>query len=113
MTRRLLGVLLCLLLIGVSISAAYADATRKNYTFTLNIETSYFSLDSMDDVNDAAPPSQQINWSLRDKSASNFLLGTKVRKIKFTPPPMVHFEQTAQPRPASQDIFRFQEVYRI
>lgn len=113
MIRRLLGALLCLVLIGVSSSAAYADATKKNYTFTLEIETSYFSLDSMDDVSDAAPPSQQINWSLREKSASNFLLGPKVRKIKFTPPSMMLFEQTAQPRPASQDIFRFQEVYRI
>jgi hypothetical protein len=113
MGRRLLGALLCALLIGVSASAAYAEAGKKNFTITLEIETSYFSLDLMDDVSDSALPSQTINWSSREKSATNFFLGAKVRRVKFTPPPMMLFEQTAQPRPTSQDIFRFQEVYRI
>lgn len=113
MGRRLLGALLCALLVGVSASAAHAEAGKKNFTITLEIETSYFSLDLMDDVNDSALPSQTINWSSREKSAPNFFLGAKVRRVKFAPPPMMLFEQTAQPRPTSQDIFRFQEVYRI
>jgi hypothetical protein len=41
------------------------------------------------------------------------MLGAKVRRIRFVPPPLISFEPATQPRLASQDIFRFQEVYRI
>jgi hypothetical protein len=113
MTRRWLGALLCALLIGVSTFDAYAEATKKHFSFTLDIETSFFSLDLLDDFNDGAQPTRTINWSARDKVNGNFILGAKVRRIRFAPPPLISFEQATQPRPPSQDIFRFQEVYRI
>jgi hypothetical protein len=112
MARRCLGILFCALLLGVSTSDAYTEATQKNFTFTLKIETSYFSLDLLDDFSDGAQPARTINWSARDKVTGNFMLGAKVRRIKFAPPPLIFFEQAAS-RLTSQDIFRFQEVYRI
>ena len=113
MVRRVLAGLLCALLMGVSTSAAYAEATKKKFTIILEIETSYFSLDSFDDVTDVSPRNRTLNWSSREKGASNFILGAKVRRIKFSPPSIMLCEQAAQPRPASQDILRFQEVFRI
>ena len=113
MARRWLGVLLCALLLAVSTFDAYAEATQKHFTFTLDIETSYFSLDLLDDFSDGAQPTRTINWSARDKVTGNFMLGAKVRRVKFAPPPLIFFEQAAQSRLTSQDIIRFQEVYRI
>jgi hypothetical protein len=113
MARRWIGALLCALLIGVSTFDAYSEATQKNFSQTLEFETSYFSLDLLDDFNDGVPPARTINWSSREKITANFVLGAKVRRVRFTPPPLISFEQATQPRPTSQDIFRFQEVYRI
>jgi hypothetical protein len=113
MVRRSLAILLCALLLAVSTSAAYADATRKNFIITLEIETSYFSLDSFDDATDFSPRGGTINWSSREKGSSNFVLGAKVRRIKFAPPSIAAYEPAAQPRPATHDILRFQEVFRI
>jgi hypothetical protein len=113
MAMRWIGALLCALLIGVSTFDAYAGATQKNFSYTLELETSYFSLDLLDDFNDGIPPARTINWSSREKVTGSFLLGMKVRRIRFAPPPLISFEQATQPRLTSQDIFRFQEVYRI
>ena len=113
MTRRWIGALLCALLVGVSTLDAYAEATQKNFSFQLDIETSYFSLDLLDDFGDTTLPMRTISWSSREKVTGNFMLGAKVRRIRFVPPPLISFEPATQPRLASQDIFRFQEVYRI
>jgi len=113
MAKRVLGALLCALLIGASTFDAFAEVTQKNFSFTLKIETSYFSIDSLDDYSDGSHPGRTINWSSREKITGNFTLGTKVRRVKFAPPPLVFFEQAAQPRITSQGIFRFHEVYRI
>ena len=113
MGKRVLGVLLCALLIGASTFDAFAEVTQKNFSLTLKLETSYFSVDSLDDSSDASHPGRTINWSSREKIAGNFILGAKVRRVNFAPPPLVFFEQAAHPRLTSQDIFRFQEVYRI
>ena len=113
MARRILAGLLCALLFGVGTSAAYDEVAQKHFTFVLEIETSYFSLDSFDDGSDTLPRGPGINWSSREKGSSNFVLGVKVRRIKFAPPAMTLCEQAAQPRPAGHDILRFQEVFRI
>ena len=113
MTRRWIGTLLCALLIGVSTFDAYTEVTQKSFTYTLEFETSYFSLDLLDDFSDAVPPARTINWSAREKATGNFVLGAKVRRVRFAPPPLVPFEQATQPRLTIQDIIRFQEVYRI
>jgi hypothetical protein len=97
----------------VSTLDAYAEATQKNFSFQLDIETSYFSLDLLDDFGDTTLPMRTISWSSREKVTGNFMLGAKVRRIRFVPPPLISFEPATQPRLASQDIFRFQEVYRI
>jgi len=113
MVRRWIGALLCALLIAVSTFDAYAEATHKNFSYTLKFETSYFSLDLLDDFNDGIPPTHTIDWSSREKVTGNFVLGAKVRRVRLVPPPLLSFEQATQPRQTSQDIFRFQEVYRI
>jgi hypothetical protein len=114
MAKRWLGALLCALLFAVSSLDAYSETTTKKIpSFKLEIETSFFSLDLLDDFNDGAHPARAISWSPRDKVTGNFILGAKVRRIRFAPPPLISFEQATQPRLTSQDIFRFQEVYRI
>jgi hypothetical protein len=113
MARRWLGTFLCALLIGVSTFYAYSEATQKHFSFKLHLETSFFSLDVLDDFNDGAQPARPISWSARDKVTGNFILGAKVRRVRFSPPSLISFEQATQPRLTSQDIFRFQEVYRI
>ena len=113
MKRRWLGALLCALLIGVSTSDAYTEASQKNFSLTLNIETSYFSLDALDDANDTAPAGRAMSWSPREKVTGKLILGVKVRRVRFTPPPPVFFEKAAHPGPISQDVFRFQEVFLI
>lgn len=112
MARRWIGALLCALLMGVSTFDAYTETTH-NFSYTLEFETSYFSLDLLDDFNDGVPPTRTINWSSREKVTGNFVLGAKVRRVRFVPPPLISFEQATQPRLTSQDIFLFQEVYRI
>jgi hypothetical protein len=96
----------------VSAIDTYARAAQKNITFKLDIEASYFSLDSLDDFNDGTRPSRTINWSPREKVSAKLIMGAKVRRIRFTPPPLVLYEQPDQSRLVSQDIFRFQEVFR-
>lgn len=113
MVRRWIGTLLCALLIAVSTFDAYTEATQKTFSYTLKFETSYFSIDLLDDFNDGIPPARTINWSSRERVTSNFVLGAKVRRVRFVPPPLISFEQVTQPQLTSQDIFRFQEVYRI
>lgn len=113
MVRRILAAFLCALLFTVSASATYAEVTKKNFTIVLEIETSYFSLDSFDDATDVFPRGGTINWSSREKGSGNFVLGAKVRRIKFAPPSVTLFDSAAQPRPAAHDILRFQEVFRI
>ena len=112
MARRILAAFLCALLFAVSVSATYAEATKKIFTIVLEIETSYFSLDSFDDVTDGFPRGT-INWSSREKGSTSFVLGAKVRRVKFAPPSVTLFDSAAQPRPAARDILRFQEVFRI
>ena len=109
MSRRLLGVLLCAVLVGVSAFSAYADATKKNFTFTLNIETSYFSLDSLDDFSDTSHPARAINWSSRDKVTGKFMLGAKVRRIKFTPPALILCAQRPKLDRRARTFFAFRK----
>ena len=113
MSRRLIGVGLCVLLFAVSTLDTYVRAAQKNITFKLDLETSYFSLDSLDDFSDSTRPTRTINWSAREKATTKLILGAKVRRISFTPPAFVLYERPGQFRPISQDIFRFQEVFRI
>jgi hypothetical protein len=113
MARRWLGVLLCALLVGVATLDAYAGAIQKNFSFILNIETSYFSLDALDDSNDTVPAGRALSWSPREKVTGKLVLGAKVRRVRFAPPPPLIFEKAAHPGPIIQDVFRFQEVFRI
>lgn len=113
MGRRLIGVSACLLLIVVSTIQLYGQVAHKKIVFPLEIETSYFSLDLLDDFNDASRPGPTVKWSPREKVGGKLIVGEKVRRVRFMPPPIVLYEQPAQTRPVAQDIFRFQEVFRI
>jgi hypothetical protein len=113
MGRRWLGAILCALLVGISTSDAYAQATQKNFAFTLDLETSYFSLDLLDDFSDAGMPVPTTKWSAREKFSGKMLLLAKVRRIRFSPPPLLTLELIAYSQPPIRDVFRFQEVFRI
>ena len=113
MSRRLIGVLACLLLIAVSTIDAYGRTAQKKVTFPLDLETSYFAVDLLDDFNEGTRPSRTINWSPREKVTAKLIMGAKVRRIIFTPPSAVLYERPSLSRLVSQDIFRLQEVFRI
>lgn len=113
MTRRLTAILACLLLVVVSTIQLYGGVAHKKIVFPLDIETSYFSLDLLDDFADASHPTPLFKWSAREKVVGKLIFGEKVRRIRFIAPPSILYEQPAQTRPMMQDIFRFQEVFRI
>ena len=56
MTRHLFGAFLCLLLITAAASSAYSDSLKNEFSTTLNIETSYVSPDSSNDLGDMSYP---------------------------------------------------------
>jgi hypothetical protein len=113
MSRRLVGVFVCLLLIAAASLDTYAGVAHKKIIIPLEIETSYFSLDTLDDFGDAAQPARSINWSAREKVSGKLILGAKVRRVRFTPPPVLLYERPSQARSLTQDIFRLMEVFRI
>jgi hypothetical protein len=113
MSRRLVGVFVCLLLVVLSTVDTYGRVAHKKISFPLEIETSYFSLDLLDDFGDATQPGLTINWSAREKVTGKLILGMKVRRVILAPPPLVLYELPAQSRLLIHDIFRFQEVFRI
>jgi hypothetical protein len=79
----------------------------------LDLETSYFSLDLLDDFSDAGMPVPTTKWSAREKFSGKMLLLAKVRRIRFSPPPLLTLELIAYSQPPIRDVFRFQEVFRI
>jgi hypothetical protein len=113
MMRRLLGALLCFLVISAATFDVYADAARKDISITLQFEPSYTSLDPVEDTGDPGYPDGIVNWSPREKILTKLILATGPRKIRFTPPPMLSRERFAHSRQTTQEILRYQEVYRI
>ena len=113
MVRRLIGALLCVLLSGAATFDAYADIAKRDVSITLHFETSYFSLDPVDDAADTPYPDGIVSWSLREKVVSKLLLSSPVRKFRFAMPAMLPRERLLQSRMTYQDLFRYQEVYRI
>jgi hypothetical protein len=113
MIRRLIGALLCVLLFGAATFDVYADVAKKDVSITLQFETSYFSLDPIDDANDTPYPDGIVSWSLREKVVTKLLLSSPLRKIRLTMPALLPCERLSQSRLMHQDPFRYQEVYRI
>jgi hypothetical protein len=113
MIRRLIGALLCFVMMSAAVSSAYADAVKKDGSFELRFETSYVSLDPLDDFSDAPYPDGIIGWSPRGNSIIKLLLSSSIRKVRFTPPAIVFFERPAHSGLTSQDLFRYEKVYRI
>jgi hypothetical protein len=113
MIRRLLGALLCLLVISAATFDAYADAARKDTSFTLQFEPSYTSLDPVEDAGDPGYPDGIVNWSPREKIVTKLILTTGPRKMRFMPPMILLRERFAHSRLTTQEILRYQEVFRI
>jgi hypothetical protein len=113
MIRRLTGALLCFVMISAAVSSAYAEAVKKDGSFQLRFETSYVSLDPLDDFSDAPYPDGIISSSPRGNSIIKIPLGSVIRKVRFTPPAIVFFERPSHSALTSQDLFRFEKVYRI
>src|SRR4030095_8426198 len=113
MIRRLTGALWCFVMRSAAVSSAYADAVKKDGSFELRFETSYVSLDPPDDFSDAPYPDGIISWSPRGNSILKLLLASSISKVRFTPPAIVLFERPAHSALTSQDLFRFEKVFRI
>jgi hypothetical protein len=113
MVRRLIGALLCFAIISAAVSSVYAEAAKKEGSFELRFETSFVSLDPLDDSSDAPYPEGIVSASPRGNGVMKLTPGYAVRKLRFTPPPLVFFERSAHSGLISQDLFRYEKVYRI
>jgi hypothetical protein len=113
MIRRLTGALLCFVMMSAAVSSAYAEAVKKDSSLQLRFETSYVSLDSPDDFSDAPYPDGIISSSPRGTSVPKVLLASSIGKVRFIPPAIIFFERPAHSALTSQDLFRFEKVYRI
>lgn len=113
MIRRLTGALLCFVMMSAAVSSAYADALNKDSSLQLRFEISYVSMDPLDDASDTPYPDGIISWSPRGNSILKLLLGSSVRKVRLTAPAIVVFERPAHSALTSQDLFRFEKVFRI
>lgn len=113
MRRRVIGAILCLIVIASNAAAIYAEASDQDLLATLHLEVSYFSLDTTDDFADVVYPDGIVNGSPQRKIVPELSLGFKVRignliaKTSWTP-------QRSVPRfPPHQHLYRYQEVFRI
>jgi len=113
MVRRVLGIILCLLMIGAATSELYGQAVKKVFPIELRFEASYFTVDPIDDLNDTPYPDGIASWSPRGNTLIKLMLSASVRKFRFLPPTNVSFERPAHSRLISQDLFRLEEVYHI
>ncbi len=113
MARRVLAALLCALLLSAASFDFFAEASQKSFSAILEFETSFISLDSLDDATDGGFPTRTVAWSPREKIIAKLMLDTTARRIKFAPAAMADCVGTANSRQTFQDLFRFQEVYRI
>jgi hypothetical protein len=113
MLRRLLGALLCFLVIIAATFDVYADVSKKDFSITLHFEPSYTSLDPVEDAGDTGYPDGIVNWSPRERIVTKLILSSCLCKVPFAPPPVMACDRLANSRLASQDILRYQEVCRI
>lgn len=113
MARRALIAVLCALLLCAASFDTFAAAGQKGFPAKLQLEVSFISLDSLDDSNDSGFPNRTVEWSPRAKIVAKLMLGSIPRRIKLAPQPMALCQPTAHSRQALQDLFRFQQVYRI
>ena len=112
MTRHLFGAFLCLLLITAAASSAYSDSLKNEFSTTLNIETSYVSPDSSNDLGDMSYP-DGLSGTTRGSVIAKIALGTVLRKFRFSHPADVSCQRPGYCPSTSQDLFRFHQVYRI
>lgn len=98
---------------SAAVCSVYAEAVKKEGSFQLRFETSYVSLDPMDDSSDTPYPAGIVSTSPRGSGLIKLMPATIVRKVRFTPPTLVFFERPAHSGLISQDLFRFEKVYRI
>jgi hypothetical protein len=113
MLRRLLGALLCFLVMTAATFDVYADVSKKDFSITLQFEASYTSLDPVEDAGDTGYPDGIVSWSPREKVVTKFILSSCLHQVPFAPPPLIARERLAHSRWAGQDILRYQEVCRI
>lgn len=113
MVRRILGFLLCLLVITAATSDFYNLADKNTLPLELQFEASYVALDSPDDFGDTPYPAGIVNGPARSNSVIKLLLSASVRKFRFVPRATPSFERPIHSRLTSQDLFRLEKVFRI
>jgi hypothetical protein len=113
MKRRVFGAMLCLFLISAGATATYAAVAQADCGIIIYLEPSFFSLDLLDDFADTGYPDGVVNRSARDKVSLKSSLGFKVKLDKFTAQSFRTAHSFANPFYSQQELYRYQEVFRI
>jgi hypothetical protein len=113
MKRRLLGAVLCLFLISAGAAVTYSAFSQFDSGIAIYLEPSFFSLDIFDDFGDTGYPDGLVNRSVRDKVSLKLSLGFKVKTARFTAQALRTAQSFAYPFYSQQELYRYQEVFRI
>jgi hypothetical protein len=111
--RRIFGALLCILLISASATTAYATFSSLNCGIAIYLPPSFVSLDPFDDFTDVGYPDGVVNRSVRDKVTFKESLLLKARIANFLPQALLIPPTLPQAFSSQQQLYRFQEVFRI
>jgi hypothetical protein len=111
--RRLLGAILCVLLISAGATAAHAAFSNLNCGVTIYLPPSFFSLDIFDDFADTGYPDGVVNRSAREKVPLKLSLLFKLKVAKVTSPALLTPQTLPQAFSSQQELYRYQEVFRI
>jgi hypothetical protein len=114
MRRRLFGAILCLFVISAGATATYAGFAQLYCGIAIYLEPSFFSLDLLDDdFADTGYPDGLVNRSGRDKVPLKLSVGFKAKIAKFTAQALPQEQSFANPSHSQQELYRYQEVFRI
>jgi hypothetical protein len=113
MVRRLFGVLLCLFTLSAATSELYNQTDKNTLPMELRFETSYVSVDPLDDSGGLPYRGGFANTSPRVNTVTKLMLSATVRKFRFQLRPAESFERAGHSRLTDQDLFRLEKVFRI
>ncbi|HEX7233124.1 MAG TPA: hypothetical protein VF452_22260 [Candidatus Binatia bacterium] len=111
MLQRLLGAWLVLLLGGAAGWNVNPDALKDS--LKLHLESSYVSLDPVEDTGDTSQPYVNSNWSSHEKIAPKLILGPLARIVRSIQAPVLCREPSVISRVTHQNKFQYHEVWRI
>lgn len=113
MTKRALGAVLCCFLLTATATATYAGFTVLGGGKTLELEPSLFPVGTFDDSADAGYTGGVFNGAVRDKTPFKLHPVFKVKSIRYPAPPAQLAPNLTHPFTSQQELYRYQEVFRI